>query len=190
MADPNDLGLLADAVVDPAGVLTPAALHGAVCGFAVLEQAAFPYESLLALLGADTGVDEAALERFVEAARSALVADDLEFAPLLPDDDRVELTDRLAALGDWCGNFLSAFGVALGDAAETGRLDADEFELPGELQEIIDDLAAIAEVAPDSVEDLEDEEAEAQLMELEEFVKVGVLLVLNVMSSDRADQDD
>ena len=99
--------------------------------------------------------------------------------------------ERLAALGLWCGGFLSAFGSGLGLAADGGD-DSGGFALPGELQEIVDDLAAIAEVEPESARDEDsddDDDPESQFVELEEFVRVAVLLIMSELARGDTDQD-
>jgi len=181
VADLEYLAGLAAAVVDSGSAASPAALHGACCGLAVFDAPEFPLAQLANLLAADAQVDDSALARFVDAAVDQLHADDLGFAVLLPDDDEIDVEQRVTALGAWCGSFLQAFGAGLGIAAETGALGPGDFSLTEEVQEIIDDLAAIAELESASIADLEDGEAaaEIQLMELNEYVKVGVLLIMS-----------
>jgi uncharacterized protein YgfB (UPF0149 family) len=137
--------------------------------------------------------EDPALCRFVDAVCEALTDEDLGFALLLPDD-RVPLEERLAALGLWCGGFLSAFGVGLGMTVNSGD-DAAGFGLPDELQEIVDDLAAIAEVEPESAQDADedaddDADPEGQFMELEEFVRVAVLLIMSELARGDTDPND
>ena len=182
------LEALAAEVVDGGLPLSVSALHGAVSGFAVFAPPEFPYYGLADLLDPGLSGDDPALARFVEEVREDLAADDLGFTLLLPDDD-IAPEERLEALGLWCGSFLQAFAAGLAFLPESSGPEGAEFSLPEELQEIVSDLAAIAEADPQSVEDLDDGEsdAEAQLVELEEFVKVGVLLIMSVMSRGTAD---
>jgi hypothetical protein len=185
VGDLAELEALADTVVDSGLPVAPAALHGAVCGFAVFPAEDFPYWELTDLLDPGLAGDDPALVRFVEEVREDLGREDLGFTLLLPDDD-APLEDRVTALGLWCGHFLEAFGTGL------ARLPDDDpeyggFALPDELQEIVDDLAAIADVEPDA--DADPEDAESQYMELEEFVKVAVLLIMSVLARGRDDQD-
>jgi hypothetical protein len=196
----GDLALLqalADDVAERGVPLAPARLHGAACGFAIFPGEYYPYYELADLLDPGLAGDDPALERFVAAVREQLEAEDLAFTLLLPDDD-APIVDRLAALGLWCGGFLSAFGSGLGLSAlgagpgmTYGGDPADEggFALPDEIQEVVDDLAAIADVEPESALDADSdpEEAEAQFMELEEFVKVAVLLMMSVLARGSAD---
>ena len=117
--------------------LTPAELHGAICGLAICSPEAFPLESLLALVGVDAVTDEFAVESFVSASVELLGADDISFAPLLPDDS-LEINVQLTGLVDWCAAFLSGFAAGLGQL-NVSSLD----QLPEEAQEIIADIKAI-----------------------------------------------
>lgn len=117
----------------------------------------------------------------------------MSFAPLLPGDDAV-LAERLEALGQWCGGFLA--GLAAGLARRgAGSLE----DCPEEVREIVRDFAAIARVDPlstgagaaavDTGERRAGESEEADLVELEEFVKVGVLLIMTSLANERDDAD-
>ena len=75
---------------------------------------------------------------------------------LLPDDE-VDLSQRTAALGQWCYGFLTGFG----SAGKTDRVLTEESE------DGLRDLAAIAQIA---VED-GDESDEADYMEVTEYVR-------------------
>ncbi len=188
MGDLADLQALADDVVDSGVPSSPATLHGAACGFAIFPGEYYPYYELADLIDPGLAGDDPALVRFVAAVREQLEAEDLGFTLLLPDED-APIVDRLAALGLWCGSFLAAFGSGLGMVRDDDPADEGGFALPDEIQEVVDDLAAIAEVEPESALDAEDdlEEAEAQFVELEEFVKVAVLLMMSVLARGRAD---
>jgi len=183
--------LAADAA-DAAHPVPIAALHGAVCGFGVFEPARFPHPELEALFGSDALGDTDALARFIAISCADLGADDLSFAVLLPDDEDAPLKVRVEALGTWCEYFLAAFrtGLGMGLQVSAGAQAGGDFGLPDAVQEIIDDLAAIAEVEPDSAVESEGDDlaVEAQLVELQEYVKVGVLLIMSMLSSDASDQ--
>jgi uncharacterized protein len=171
----SDLTALA---LNAAGGLPVAELHGTVCGIAAGAGiadgggvAAVPMQDLLVLLGDDL-VDESSVGRFVAATLDNLDAEDLSFFPLLPDDDD-GLAGRLEALGEWCGGFLAGFAAGLARSG-FGSLE----ETPEEVREIVRDLAAIAQVDAASAAD----SAEGDLAELEEFVKVGVLLIRSTLA--------
>ena len=52
----------------------------------------------------------------------ALSDDELDYLPLLPDDEHV-LADRVQALADWCAGVVLGFGLA------SGHIRQDEMEL-------------------------------------------------------------
>lgn len=156
-------------------------LHGAVCGIAACGAQVFPVEELAELLGGDLDVDAEAVSRFVAAAIEDLFAEDMSFMPLLPEDE-APLASRLEALRVWCAAFLAGLACGL-----TARGTDDLDELPDEAQEIIEDFGAIAEMDAESGDALaaeagSREQAEAALLELQEFVKVGVLLVASLVT--------
>ncbi len=168
--------------------LPVAELHGVVCGLAVCHSDRVPMQDLVELVGTEALTDEAAVARFVEASVRNLKAPDMTFAPLLPEDE-AELSARLEALGQWCGSFLA--GLAAGLARQgAGSLD----DCPEEVQEIVRDFSAIARVdAETSADDetaAEREAAESDLLELQEFVKVGVLLMMSVFGHDADDPSE
>jgi uncharacterized protein YgfB (UPF0149 family) len=84
---------------------------------------------------------------------------------LLPEDLVVD-SGRLAAVRDWCAGFL--YGVGQAGEAWTQRRSPQAAEL----------LRDIAEIARLEVEDTDDsEENQSALMEIEEYLRVGVMLL-------------
>lgn len=159
--------------------LSVAELHGVVCGLVVSHPEALPLQDLVELVGADALTDEASVAAFVAQSADELRAEDLSFAPLLPGDDTA-LPVRLEALGEWCSSFLT--GLAAGLARRgTGSLE----DLPEDVREIVRDLTAISQV--DAEHAGEGEGPETDLVELEEFVKVGVLIILNALAHESDD---
>lgn len=147
------LGLGADA----------AELHGGLCGWlagggeygpawparVLADPALAPVDGVLAALG------EASVAQFDDR--------DFGFELLLPPADAA-LSVRSGALFDWCRGFLGGFGLAAGKdppLSEEGR-------------EALADLARLAAATAQDDGDQEDEEA---LAEIEEFVRVVVLLL-------------
>jgi len=180
-----DLSALALNAID---TLSVPEIHGVVCGLAVWQADQFPLQELVDLVGVDALTDEYSVQAFVSAAVEALLADDMSFAPLLPEDG-VELSLRVAAIAEWCAGFLAGFGAA-GSARGMDSLDG----LPDDAQEILADLSAITGIDIDSFADPEQlpgdaadsgyggNEAEADLNQIQEFVKVGVLLMLHLIT--------
>ena len=172
-----ELEILAlEAAGGPERGLTPAELHGATVGIGVADPGRFELQDLVNLLGADVLTDSEAVERFVSATLDALHAQDMSFAVLLPEDDR-PMTERLVALTNWCQSFLAGLVAGL-----SRRGVASLSGMPEELQEIVKDFAAIAQLDTE----LAEEESEADFVELEEYVKVGALLVMS-LESDAGD---
>jgi uncharacterized protein YgfB (UPF0149 family) len=173
----NDLTALAmNAAAGPVGGLSLSELHGAVIGIAVADYEAFSLHELVQLLGADALSSEDDVVPFVRESLDQLMAEDLSFMPLLPDDDE-SMSDQLEGLASWTASFLA--GMVAGLSVDERTLAA----LPEEAQEIIRDFSAIAQldVAADD-DDEPDYEDESDLLELQEFVKVGTLLIMNVLN--------
>jgi len=106
-----------------------------------------------------------ALDRLRAGTVAQLEDRDFGFALLLPDDGQT-LAIRSAALFDWCRGFLGGFGLAAG-----GRPSLSE-----EGREALADLARLAAAQPDE-EGGDDDGEEDALAEIEEFVRVAVLLL-------------
>src|SRR5690606_4090690 len=100
----------------------------------------------------------------------ALSEDELDYLPLLPDDEHV-LSERVQALADWCAGVVLGFGLA------SGHIRQDEVELIEHLQ----DVAAV------EFEDSDDDaEGEERYHELYEFVR----LITVSLSSGRKKLED
>ena len=173
----SDLTALA---LNAAHQLPVAELHGAVCGLGVCHRGDTPTVDVVALLGEEALTHQDAVEAFVSAAVGELLAEDMRFAPLLPADD-VPLPDRPEALGQWCASFLAGFAAGL---ARRGATSLDD--CPEEVREIVRDFSAIAQVDAD-VAGRGAEAAETDFVELEEFVKVGALLIMTTLNDETDD---
>ena len=176
----SELETLANlAIVDPAQSPSVSELHGAVVGIGVCNELSFSLQGLIDLFGVEALSTQASVEEFVNSALHALSAPDMSFALLLAgDDDPIE--SRLESLAEFSGSFLAGLVVGL---SATG--DGDVGQLPQEVQEIISDFAAIAEVEVAGAD--ESDEAEKDFTELEEFLKVGVLLVKSQLNDPDVD---
>ena len=126
------------------------------------------------LAGADALSDEASVMDFVTDTLDALFAQDMEFSPLVPDDEEV-LALRLTGLAEWCAGFLSGFGAV---AAALSSRDA----LPPDVQEILRDFASITAL-DDTVEG--DEQDESSFAEIYEYVRVATALTQTLMDEHR-----
>lgn len=163
-----ELPPLADVVLDAqrSGLgVDPSELHGGLCGWLCAgggNVANWPAKVL-----ADDALPAPEPGGALDALRLASVAQ-LEdrgfgFDLLLPDVDE-SLTARAEALFDWCRGFLGGFGLAAGA----------HVQLSEEAEEALHDLARLAQAAPESSDNDDDEDA---LAEIEEFVRVAVLLL-------------
>ena len=146
--------------------VTPAELHGLLLGRSCAG-AGFDAESWLTdaveLLGAEPEESvRQALIGLQDMVKGELAGEDIAIVLLLPSDD-APLPERALALGQWCQSFLTGFGLIAGDRA-----------LSGEAMEVLQDLAAIAQIQ-DSLEESED--GENDYMEVMEYLRVAPLLL-------------
>jgi uncharacterized protein len=102
-----------------------------------------------------------------QSTAEALQAAQMQFAPLLPQDEQ-PIDARAAALGLWCQGFLYGLGAS---AIQDAR------QLRGDAGEVVRDLTEITHVGVDARESLETNEG--AYAELVEFVRVGVQLVFD-----------
>ena len=142
----------------------PAELHGLVTGVVCVLQPPGQdgWQALLAGLdvaGPAEGSDDPAWRLLVDEGQDlaeALDEDNLDFEPLLPDDEQ-PLPERVQALAAWCS------GLLLGFALAGGQERSDEQELIADLQE----LSALDWEVQDS-----DEASENDYADLLEFVRL------------------
>ena len=143
-------------------------LHGAVCGLAAGSARSWQgdasqrdlLQALIELLGSDALTDADSVDEFVRASLNALLADDFSFAPLLPDGD-TPIAARVQGIAEWCGAFAAGYGAQPVTEDEQG-------------EELLRDFIAISAA---EIHDEDDETAETALSELEEYAKVGALLL-------------
>jgi|SRR5690606_4675350 len=148
------------------GLATGAAeLHGAICGWLAGGGATGP--GWLGRVMADDAQPpppaDGAIERLLAASAAQLEDSSFAFELLLPGTD-ASLAERSGGLFEWCRGFLGAFGLA----GSGGQALSDEGK------EALDDMAKLAMAIP---QDDGDQEDEAALAEIEEFVRVATLLL-------------
>ena len=148
---------------------SPTTLHGSLTGVLAAGHR-MSAEDWVAwavdLLGPSETVEEGhhvILKGLYVSTLSALEDTGMSFKPLLPADN-APLADRLEALSDWCGSFLGAFGT-VGVVSE-GK------DIPEEIEEVLEDLSAIAQVDTESDED---DQAEEDFVAISEHVRMGAL---------------
>jgi len=147
-------------------IIPPAELHGLVCGFAAGAPEAFSMTEFVQLAGVDVLSDEQAVGEFVSSTLDELFSQDMEFAPLIPDDNEA-LGARMASLAEWCAGFLSGFGAST-TIGERETLHVD-------VQEILRDFASISALEDDVGGDEQDE---SSFMEIFEYVRVAAVLTI------------
>jgi uncharacterized protein YgfB (UPF0149 family) len=157
--------------------VSPAELHGLLLGRSCAgagfdNEGWFADASVLLETEPQENVRQA-LIGLQEMIKGELTSDDMTVVLLLPGDDE-PLADRAAALGQWCQGFLSGFGLAAGDKV-----------LSIEATEVLQDLAAIAQVQ-DALEESED--GETDYMEVMEYLRVAPLLLFTELNKSAAPQ--
>ena len=143
---------------------TPAELHGALCGWLAAGGEDVP--GWPALVMADGSLPVPAQGDPLDCLRCASAAqlDDTDFGfQLLLPDDSVPVAERAGAMFDWCRAFLGGFGLAVAD-----RKLSEEGE---------EALADIANLAAARVDDVDPEGDEESLAEIEEYLRMAVLLL-------------
>lgn len=155
--------------------VSPAELHGLLLGRSCAG-ADFAVDPWLAdaadLLGEmPEGSVRQALIGLQEMVKGELAGEDFVIVLLLPSDD-APLAERAQALGQWCQSFLAGFGLVAGDRA-----------LSAEAMEVLQDMAAIAQVQG-ALEDSED--GESDYMEVMEYLRVAPLLLYTECAKPQA----
>lgn len=185
---------LAGLALEAVRSLTVAELHGAACGLAVHGPDGLGVDDLIALLGTEALQDAGSVENFVQATQDELYSDDMSFAPLLmaqePSDfDAAACEMKATALSDWCSAFLAGLAAGFAMLSEDSALEPGQgvpaigdlaAMLPDDGQEIVQDMLAIAQL--DTAISTSDE-ADSALIELEEYLKVGTLLILTLLGA-------
>ncbi|MDQ9010565.1 UPF0149 family protein [Acinetobacter gerneri] len=141
-------------------ISSPSELHGLLTGIVCVTEAPTRDEWLQILSTLNIPkMDDDALALLTEEGEDvahALNDDELDYLPMLPDDEHF-LVERVQALADWCAGVVLGFGLA------SGHLRNDE-------QELIEHLQDVASVEFDESDN--DEEGEMSYQELFEFVRL------------------
>lgn len=141
-------------------------LHGGLCGW-LAGGGADRADWLAPVLADDTlptPVAGGALDRLRVASAAQLDDRSFGFTLLLPGSE-ASLATRSEALFEWCRGFLGGFGLSAGTA-----------KLSSEGDEALADLARLAAAQADADSEGDEGEEDA-LTEIEEFVRVAVLLL-------------
>ncbi|MDF7662560.1 YecA family protein [Erwiniaceae bacterium L1_54_6] len=148
--------------------MTPAEMHGLICGILCGGNQDNSWKTLVHDLTNEGMAFSQSLSQPLQALHESL-ANTLDeegflFQLMLPDDDDITVFDRADALAGWVNHFLLGLGVT------QPKLD----KVTGETGEAIDDLRTIAQLGYD--EDEDQEELEQSLEEVIEYVRVAALL--------------
>jgi uncharacterized protein len=135
-------------------------LHGLLTGIIIVSEPpkSEEWQAILARIGFEPLPDDALrlLTEETEDAAFALLDDDLDYAPLLPDDDH-PLQERVEALASWSSGVLLGFGLT------GGKIRQDEAD-------ILRSLSDIAGLLYNDEDD--DEEGEESYTDLVEFARL------------------
>jgi len=155
----------------------PAGAHGVLCGLAcAASQTSFAawLQGLAAEQGETLALETDEVARLKEhsplgqlywVVNEQLRDPEYSFELLLPDESRT-MAERCEALAAWCSGFLFGLGSA-------GALELDTTS--PEVKEVLED---VMEISRFSVEDVQGgEEEEQAFVELEQYLRVAVLLV-------------
>ena len=160
-------------------------LHGGMCGLLCLGDSMAVASWIDECLGKASNMDDE-----LDAARTQLLelklqswgvlpGADLDFYPLLPDDN-CDLQEQVSALALWCHGFL--LGLSLGGIS-FDKNKPDDME-SGELAEIIQDFSEISQAGLGEG-DVDDNDAGFALVELVEYVRVSVQIVFEELEEAR-----
>ena len=146
--------------------VSPAELHGLLlgrsCAGAGFDADAWLLDAADLLGGEPQDNVRQALIGLQEMVKGELSGAEVTVVLLLPGDD-APLVERAQALGLWCQGFLGGFGLTARDTA-----------VSAEAMEVLQDLAAIAQVQS-ALEESED--GENDYMEVMEYLRVAPLLL-------------
>ena len=145
-------------------------LHGFLCGAVALD-VSYPLDTCISTLAPDLShiaINEELnemLSSLYETVRQQMTDPVLQLDLLMPDDEDIDLSTRVAALAAWCDGFL--FGLA------NAGLQA-QADLPQDTSEILLDLTRISQLHG---ADTGEEDEEVSFNELLEYVRMSALLV-------------
>jgi len=168
---------------DARGALSISEAHGCLCG-ALCSNDDYPLTRWVDEVLADE--PEPLADDLAQSVRNtlqvlhadtvrAMRSDDMEFAPLLPDDD-CSLAERTIAMAQWCEGFLYGFGVT-GGGKPNGKLSA-------EVREVLHDFTQLARATVGDVEPTDEDESD--YAEIVEYLRIGAQLIHDELQNTRA----
>lgn len=168
--------------------LDAAELHGLLCGLlgSMPSNRAKSrwFSELLASTPMEAGdlsehaTDLKALEELFESTVDEINAPDLSLQLVLPEDSE-SMSYRTEGLANWCTGFCLGVGLGTGwrdESAASGEVESSSGSstrtLPDDTLELLTDFTAISKASAD-----DDESNDIALFELEEYVRMGALLI-------------
>jgi len=106
------------------------------------------------------------LEAVFNETMEALYDEEYGFQLFLPDDE-VSLTERLAALSEWCQGFLLGFSMR--------SMDTIESETRDEINSLLEDFVELTRI--DVELDGETDEDDESFFEISEYIRMGVIFI-------------
>jgi len=166
---------LANALLEQGEMLSPAELHGCLCGL-LGGGLRSDTEGMLAELEKTLdlslhGVLADAVSDLRRAAIDSLAENSFDFQPLLPGDE-LELEQRTEAMAHWCRGFLGGYAQA------RVRAEAQGAAVMPDSAEALRDFAAISQAAADDEESAGENAAEEHYFELLEYLRVAAMNVM------------
>lgn len=108
----------------------------------------------------------------VEEIGTQIHSVDIELELLLADEES-SLADRSRSLAEWCQGFMSGLGLS----------GINQAQIPTESKELIDDFYNIARLETEDEGEF-DQENDFALMELTEYVRMGVLFIFEELQDN------
>lgn len=120
--------------------------------------------------------DKLTLVDLFEQSKDLMASDEFVFDLFLPEDD-APISERCAALMQWCQGYL--FGM--------GRVETSS-KWPGEIDEILKDIVEFTKLDTD-IDEEDAEEVEADLVEIQEYLRAAVMLVRSELNNNAVSSD-
>lgn len=161
---------LADIWLNARCFQTPSALHGWLTGYLAAGARLKPEDWMREALDyleleetSDQGLSQAIGQLYPQVLQS-LAQDNMQFQPLLPDEDEADVDEQLECLVQWSKGFLDGFGAS-------GNVQG---RLPDDVAEVLRDLDAFTGA---TLEDPADPENEFLLQQITEHARMAALTV-------------
>ncbi len=173
-----------DVLTEVGAVSRGSHLHGLISGYVTAGGGAGDPASLASLArGISRDADSYGLARedvpellgyLIDCVETALARDDFSFQPFLASDDE-PLAARMRSIAEWCEGFLSGLASGL----------EDEDAIEGDMLGIVADLQTFAGELAEPLEVEAEDDAERDLTEIEEYLKIGTMMLHEALGGAR-----